>query len=230
MTNAEKNEDFASKDGHRQRLRSRYAAGGIASLADYERVELLLTYFVPRIDVKPVAKSLLHKFGNIRGIIDAPVEELRAVKGIGESSALGISLLKNLITLYHENELVCFDAKLKIIPNGSVRIFEGSVSSTSIDVRKIIETAIKHGAASIAVAHNHPSGDPTPSLEDIRLTMRLSEACKPIHLSLIEHVVVGKKACFSFRRDGRFDCLYDESLMEGRLRGACREPKRRAAK
>ena len=92
MTNAEKNEDFASKDGHRQRLRSRYAAGGIASLADYERVELLLTYFVPRIDVKPVAKSLLHKFGNIRGIIDAPVEELRAVKGIGESSALGISL------------------------------------------------------------------------------------------------------------------------------------------
>ena len=60
--------------------------------------------------------------------------------------------------------------------------------------------------------------------------MRLSEACKPIHLSLIEHVVVGKKACFSFRRDGRFDCLYDESLMEGRLRGACKEPKRRAAK
>lgn len=124
--------------------------------------------------------------------------------------------------------MVCFDAKLRIIPSGSVRLFEGSLTCASVDVRKIIETAIKHGAAQIAVAHNHPSGDPTPSFEDIRLTRRLAEACKPIHLNLIEHVVVGKKACFSFRRDGRFDCLYDESLEEGRLRGACKEPESEA--
>lgn len=259
MTNAQRKDDFTSHGGHRERLRTRYKSGGFSALADYEQIELLLTYLLPRVDVKPAAKALLKKFGNIRGIIDAPEDELTEVSGIGETAALGISLLKNLITAYHSNELetptteigtisklvkyfkskiasepsevfemVCFDAKLRIIPSGSVRLFEGSLTCASVDVRKIIETAIKHGAAQIAVAHNHPSGDPTPSFEDIRLTRRLAEACKPIHLNLIEHVVVGKKACFSFRRDGRFDCLYDESLGEGRLRGACKEPESEA--
>lgn len=255
MTNAQKDDDFSSHSGHRERLRARYKSGGFSALADYEQIEFLLTYLLPRIDVKPTAKALLKKFGNIRGIVDAPVEELTKIAGIGETAALGISLLKNLITAYHSNELetptneigtisklikyfkskiasepsevfemVCFDAKLRLIPSGSVRLFEGSLTCASVDVRKVIETAIKHGAAQIAIAHNHPSGDPTPSFEDIRLTRRLSEACKPIHLNLIEHVVVGKKSCFSFRRDGRFDCLYDKSLEEGRLRGACKDP------
>lgn len=259
MTNAQREDDFTSHGGHRERLRARYKSGGFSALADYEQIELLLTYLLPRVDVKPAAKALLKKFGNIRGIIDAPEDELTEVSGIGETAALGISLLKNLITAYHSNELetptteigtisklvkyfkskiasepsevfemVCFDAKLRIIPSGSVRLFEGSLTCASVDVRKIIETAIKHGAAQITVAHNHPSGDPTPSFEDIRLTRRLAEACKPIHLNLIEHVVVGKKAYFSFRRDGRFDCLYDESLEEGRLRGACKEPESEA--
>ena len=259
MTNAQREDDFTSHGGHRERLRARYKSGGFSALADYEQIELLLTYLLPRVDVKPAAKALLKKFGNIRGIIDAPEDELTEVSGIDETAALGISLLKNLITAYHSNELetptteigtisklvkyfkskiasepsevfemVCFDAKLRIIPSGSVRLFEGSLTCASVDVRKIIETAIKHGAAQIAVAHNHPSGDPTPSFEDIRLTRRLAEAYKPIHLNLIEHVVVGKKACFSFRRDGRFDCLYDESLEEGRLRGACKEPESEA--
>lgn len=229
MANAQRENDFTSHGGHRERLRTRYKSGGFSALADYEQIELLLTYLLPRVDVKPAAKALLKKFGNIRGIIDAPEDELTEVSGIGETAALGISLLKNLITAYHSNELetptteigtisklvkyfkskiasepsevfemVCFDAKLRIIPSGSVRLFEGSLTCASVDVRKIIETAIKHGAAQIAVAHNHPSGDPTPSFEDIRLTRRLAEACKPIHLNLIEHVVVGKKSVFFF--------------------------------
>ena len=86
-------------------------------------------------------------------------------------------------------------------------------------IRKIIEIAIKKGASSIAIAHNHPSGDPSPSFEDVRFTRKLSEACKPINLNFIEHIIVGRNVCFSFRRDGRFDDLYDDSLEESRLRG-----------
>ncbi len=249
MNRAEKYDYAHLREGHRERLRFKYKTGGISSLADYEQVELLLTFLIPRVDVKPAAKALIQKFKNVRGILDAPRDELQKIKGVGESAAIGLSLLKDLISIYHANELetpsdeigtiaklikyfkskiasepfevlemVCFDAKLRIIPNGSLRLFEGSVTSANVDARKIIETAIKRGAASIAIAHNHPSGDPTPSFEDIRLTRRLSDACRPIHISLIEHIIVGKKACFSFRRDGHFDCLYDESLLEGRIR------------
>ncbi len=253
MSKAQKQIDYSSHEGHRSRLRERYANGGLPSLADYEFVELILTFIIPRIDVKPIAKELLAKFKNLRGIIEAPTDKLLEVKGFGESSTLAMKLFHDIITTYHLNELeipetqigtiaklikyfkskigaepsevlemVCFDAKLKIIPDGNVRLFEGSVNSANVDIRKIVEIAIKKGASSIAIAHNHPSGDPTPSFEDIRFTRRISDSCKPIDLNFIDHIIVGKKACFSFRRDGRFDDLYDESLMEGRLRGACK--------
>lgn len=221
MTNAQKDDDFSSHSGHRERLRARYKSGGFSALADYEQIEFLLTYLLPRIDVKPTAKALLKNLITAyhSNELETPTNE------IGTISKL-IKYFKSKIASEPSEvfEMVCFDAKLRLIPSGSVRLFEGSLTCASVDVRKVIETAIKHGAAQIAIAHNHPSGDPTPSFEDIRLTRRLSEACKPIHLNLIEHVVVGKKSCFSFRRDGRFDCLYDESLEEGRLRGACKEP------
>ncbi len=253
MNRQAKHTDFSSREGHRERLRMRYAQGGLSALANYEFIELVLTLIIPRVDVKPIAKELLSKFKNLRGIIEAPTEELLKVKGFGENSALAMRIFHDIIVTYDTNELevpetqigtiaklikyfkskigseasevlemVCFDAQLKIIPNGAVRLFEGSVNSANVDIRKIIEIAIKKGASNIAISHNHPSGDPTPSFEDIRFTRKLSDSCRPINLNFIDHIIVGKKACFSFRRDGRFDDLYDESLMEGRLRGACK--------
>jgi len=249
----DKKNDPCGREGHRERLRERYAAGGLAALADYEVVEMLLTLAIPRVDVKPVAKELVKKFKNLRGILEAPPDELMKIKGVGVSAATALKFIKDAISLYHREELempseemgtisklmkyfksrigaaeneslemACFDAKLQLIPGGSVRLFEGSVNSANVDIRKIVETAIRKGASSIAISHNHPSGDPRPSLEDIRLTRKLSEACRPINLNLIEHVIVGKNRCFSFRRDGRFSDLCDESLEEGRLRGRAR--------
>lgn len=253
---AKKAED--SRHGHRQRLRERYAAAGISALADYEIAEMMLTLLIPRADVKPAAKELIKKFGNIRGILDAPAEDLEAIDGIGAGAATMIGFIKDLIGAYHYCELetpsteiatisklmryfktrlaskateclemVCFDTQLKII--ASVRLFEGSVNRASVDIRRIVETALKAGATSIAIAHNHPSGAISPSLEDIRFTQRLSAACRAIRINMIEHIIVGKNACYSFRRDGRFDDLYDDSLAESRLRGASRvaEEKRR---
>ena len=239
--------------GHRARLRDRFCTNGLETFADYEVVELLLTYAIPRIDVKPAAKMLVRKFENLRGILHAPEEDLRQIPHIGDSAVTFLKFIRELIPIYHANELseggekvptisklmklfrarigslpnevlemACFDAKLKIVDGGIVRLFEGSVNSSSVDIRRIVETAISKGASSIALAHNHPSGDPTPSFEGIRFTRRLSAACKPIDLNFIEHVVVGRNQCFSFRRDGHFDSLYDESLEESRLRGRCK--------
>lgn len=240
-------------EGHRARLRERFLANELDTFADYEIIEILLTYAIPRIDVKPTAKMLIRNFGNLRGILHADAQALKKIPHIGDSATTFFKLLRDIIPIYHQNELsvggteittiskliklfrsrigslqtevlemVCFDAKLKIIDGGLIRLFEGSVNSANVDIRRIVETAISKGASSIALAHNHPSGDPTPSYEDIRFTQKLSAACRPIDLNFIEHIVVGKNACFSFRRDGHFDSLYDESLAESRLRGNCR--------
>lgn len=243
--------DSYSHDGHRQRLRERFARGGIPALSDYEVIELMLTLCIPRIDVKPIAKDLVKEFGNLRGILDADRAKLMKARGIGGSAAACIAFIKSLITLYHREELeipqveiptidklikyfkskisaetrevvemVCLDSGLKIVPDGDVRVCEGSVNNANADIRKIIETAIRLGASSIAIAHNHPSGDPRPSFEDIRFTKKLSYACRPINLSLIEHIIVGRNSCYSFRRSGEFDVLYDESIPPPRRRHA----------
>lgn len=117
-------------------------------------------------------------------------------------------------------EMVCLDSNLKIVPGGDVRICEGSVNGANADIRKIIETAIRLGATSIAIAHNHPGGDPRPLFDDIRFTKKLSDACRPINLNLIEHIIVGRNLCYSFRRSGEFDVLYDESIPPPRRKPA----------
>ena len=237
------NNDYRS--GHRQRLRERFHRSGINALADYEVIEMLLFMLIPRIDVKPIAKQLITNFKNLRGILDAPEEEILKVDGLGESAVVQLHFLRELISIYHANELqtggetistltklanyfkskismerievlemLCFDSRLKIIGETSIRLAEGTVNTANVDIRKIIETAIKYGATSIAISHNHPSGDPRPSLEDIRFTRKLSTACKPISLSLIEHVIVAQAGHFSFRKDGHFDCLYDEAVSD----------------
>ncbi len=111
-------------------------------------------------------------------------------------------------------ELACFDSELRLIEGGAIRLFEGSSNTAKADIRRIIEIAIKLGASSIVIAHNHPQGDAKPSVEDIAFTRKLSLACQPISLNFIEHLIVAKNATFSFRRDGYFDSLYDTSIPE----------------
>jgi len=113
-------------------------------------------------------------------------------------------------------EMVCFDSQLRILPCGAIRLFEGNVNSANIEIRKIIEIALKNNASSIAIAHNHPSGNCKPSLEDVKFTQELSTLCRMIKLDFIEHIIVSKSSSFSFRKDGHFDKLYDSTRPFGR--------------
>ncbi len=233
----------AENAGHRSRLRARFMSGGMAALAEYEIVELLLTCAIARRDVKPVAKSLMAKYGSVKAILNADPAELSAVEGMGEASACMVKFVRDLIPLYHLQtlerssieldsvdklieffrarmehekkevlEMACFDPSLRLLPGGAVRLFEGSASSANVDIRQIVEKAIKLGASSIVIAHNHPNGDARPSRDDIAFTRRLSLACRPIRLDFIEHLIVASGATFSFRRDGRFDDLCDSTV------------------
>ena len=212
--------------GHRKRLRERFGKGGAEGFHDYELLELLLTYAVPRRDVKPIAKKLIKKFGSLSGVLDAGREELEAVEEIGPISATLIRLIKELQGQYlsegmkgrdlvsspqaaidfarvslsgldHEVFLAIYlNTKNRVL--GHEIIQEGTVDHTVMYPRRLIEAALKHKAAGIILFHNHPSGYSEPSPEDKKLTQALAEVARPMDLRILDHIVVGKDGYFSF--------------------------------
>jgi DNA repair protein RadC len=216
--------------GHRARLRERFLKGGFASLADYEALELILTLCLPRRDVKPLAKALLKKFGSLRGVLDASTEDLQAIPGIGAVTPVGLKIMRETATLYlrqevegrsvldnvdkladfwrvrlgslrHEVfEVAYLDHHYQLLEDGVERLEEGTVAETTVYPRKVMELALRKHAAHIAVAHNHPTGDVTPSDHDKRLTVALQLAGQPLGIQVIDHIIVAAQKTFSFRR------------------------------
>jgi DNA repair protein RadC len=212
--------------GHRERLRKRFLQGGDRGLHDYELLELLLTYAIPRRDVKPYAKDLIRKFGSLAGALDAGPRDLEEALHIGPISSTLIHLVKRLCEEYFAEKMINRDAlsspqavldfarvKMAGLPHeGFMVIFlntknrvldyriiqEGTVDRAVIYPRRIIEEAIARHAASVILVHNHPSGHSEPSPEDRELTRSIVEAARTIDLRVLDHVVVGKEGYFSF--------------------------------
>jgi DNA repair protein RadC len=214
---------------HRKRLRERFQRGGAEGLHNYELLELLLTYAIPRVDVKPPAKSLLKRFKTLGGVLDASQAELESVRGLGGSSAVLIRLVKELLGSYleeqiqhrevlsspeavrdfarmklaglpHEAFMVIFlDVKNHVIDHEVLH--EGTVDRAVVYPRRIIEAALAHHAAGLILSHNHPSGDPAPSQEDKRLTRSVVEAARTVEIRVLDHLIVGKAGHFSFHEN-----------------------------
>jgi DNA repair protein RadC len=221
--------------GHRKRLRERFLKAGLDGFHDYEIVEMLLTIGTPRKDVRPMAREAIDKFKTLSGVINAPVEKISEIKGIGEISIFGIKLVKAVAERYtqeslHEQDLIsspqtlfkylqqslehrsreCFavimlNAKNKVITTEI--IFEGTLTSTCVHPREVIVSILKHNAAAVMFAHNHPSGDPTPSQEDKKLTQALIQGCQFMGITVHEHIIVGDKTYYSFAEHGDIDLI-----------------------
>ena len=216
--------------GHRQRLRDKFLKSGIEGFHDYEVIELLLTYAIPRRDVKPIAKDLLKRFKTYNGVLDATVEELSSVEGVGENAAALLSLIKASGSYYLKENIMNRDfvtspedvisylkttlsgekvekfmaiflsAKNEII--GVEVLHEGTIDQTRVYPRKAIEEAFKHNARSIIFVHNHPSGDPTPSPSDKILTKNLEVAANAVDIKVHDHIIIGRTSHFSGRENG----------------------------
>ncbi|MGD9639397.1 MAG: DNA repair protein RadC [Alphaproteobacteria bacterium] len=213
--------------GHRQRLKEKLIKQGSASLADYELLELILMLAIPRKDVKPLAKELIEKFGSFGNVITADNGELLGVSGIKETGlaafkiieAAAIKMLldetskKPIIDSWDKLQDYCkiamsynkieqfriffLDIKNRLIADELQQ--KGTVNHTPVYPREVVKRALELGASSIIMAHNHPSGDASPSQADIMVTKKVSETANAVGITLIDHIIVTKESCFSFR-------------------------------
>lgn len=218
--------------GHRRRLRERFLKSGLEGFADYEVVELLLTLAIPRSNVKPQAKALIDRFGNLRGILDAPIEELQALKGIGAVAPVALRVIREAANLYlqqsaeQRDSLAEADAlyrfwrtKIGALPNevfqvghldsgyrllrdGVETLEEGTIDRAAVYPRRVIEAALRRGAAALVFAHNHPNGDVRPTEQDKVLTRALVLAATTVQIKVLDHLIVSADAVFSFRKEG----------------------------
>ncbi len=216
--------------GHRERLRKKFMRAGINAFNDYEIIELLLTFTIARKNVKPIAKALIDKFGGIRGIFDADLNELVATDGIGKYTAVFIKFVKESASVYLKEQIkkknilssvkdvlnYCNYAlsgakkeKFQVIYLSSRNeiiddeiLYEGTVDQSAVYPRELVKNALKHNATALIFVHNHPSGDPTPSDADRKLTENLRKAVTSINISVHDHIIIGSKGYSSARESG----------------------------
>src|SRR5215210_5927251 len=215
--------------GHRARLRKRLLDGGPEGFHDYELIEYLLALTIPRVDTKPLAKKLVHDFGGIGPLLSASADALRR-EGVTDASIAalkiaGATALRLLEARVEERPILSswdslgeylhaamaharveavrvlfLNAKNKLIANEA--LWQGSVDEASVHVREVIARAIALGATALIIVHNHPSGDPSPSQQDIRLTRDLVEAGRHMRVTVHDHVIVGTQGRSSLKAMG----------------------------
>lgn len=216
--------------GHRQRLRRRLIEGGPDALLDHELVEYLLGLAIPRRDTKPLAKKLIAQFGGFGPLLAADAEAIARVADLSEGAvaalkiaqASALRLLKSNIVerpiLSSWQALIDYlHADMAHVPVERVRILylnsknmlirdeqmaDGSVDEAAVYVREVVRRALEFHASALILVHNHPSGDPTPSDQDLRLTRDIAEACRHLRIVVHDHVIIGSRGHSSLRSMG----------------------------
>ena len=218
--------------GHRTRLRQRFRKTGMEGFQDYEALELLLTYAVPRRDVKPLAKHLIKRFGSLQGVLDAPFEELKEEDGLTENSATYIKVLKDCSALYLRGRArfggqaisstgaildycrvklagLRDEQFLAVFLNSSNEVIadeviqEGTVNQSVVYPRKVMERALHHSATALIFVHNHPSGACRPSKDDKLITAELVRVARGLQIAVHDHLIICRDGYYSFREHGQ---------------------------
>jgi len=204
--------------------------GGLNSFLDYEIVELLLTLGTPRKDCKAIAKEAIKKFGGLRGVLDASLAELQEIDGIGLNNAFGIKLFQAVAERHAKEQIsekisldnpkAVFDYLQKSIGledkehflmlsldghSNLIKVNEisiGTLNASLVHPREVFKPAIRDLAAHIIIAHNHPSGNPEPSPEDVAITGRLAEVARIFDIDLVDHIIVTRDKFLSMKEKG----------------------------
>ena len=216
--------------GHRKRLKNRFLEEGLDSFELHQVLELLLFFSIPRRDTNEIAHKLLKKFGSLSGVFEADIKELVKVEGIGENSAFLISMIPQLSRRYLNDKwrdkpelnssskageyaislfagrtyevfyVICLDAQNRV--NYAALVHEGTINEAPIYPRIIVETALRHKANSVILAHNHPGGSLNPSRGDIEATKVIKNALESISIKVVDHIIVCGERYVSFAERG----------------------------
>jgi DNA repair protein RadC len=214
-------------EGHRERLRERFANAGSDALADYELLEMLLYRSIRRGDTKPLAKALIARFGSFAEVIGAPADRLMEVSGVGEAVAMDIKVIEaagirlargqvakkpvlsswNAIIEYcrsamafaerEQFRILFLDKKNQLIADEVQQ--EGTVDHTPVYTREVMKRALELSSTALILVHNHPSGDPTPSMADIDMTKKIIAAGDKLNVLIHDHIIIGKNGHVSLR-------------------------------
>jgi len=214
--------------GHRERLRDRFQRAGGDAFTDPELLEILLHVVIPRIDTKPLAKSLLARFGSLTAVLSAPPERLREFKGLGEVTISSLKVVQAVAQRFARDRLV---PEMPILASWSALIdycrsqmaFEdieqfrvlfldkknrliadevqqtGTVDHTPVYPREVIKRSLELSATAVILVHNHPSGDPAPSGADVQMTRAIADIAKPLGITVHDHIIIGKSGHASLK-------------------------------
>jgi len=218
--------------GHRQRLRDRFLETGLEGFANYEVVGLLLTLAIPRSDVKRSAKALIARFGNLRGILDAPIEELQKVSGIGSVTPVALQIIKAAAVLCWRQstagqdsladperlaafwrmcigslpnevfEVGYLDSSYRLLQDDVKTLEESTINRAAIYPHRVIEAELRRGTFGVVLAHNHPNSTVMPSEQDKPLIRMVVRAAETVGIRVIDRLVVSAQETFSFRKAG----------------------------
>jgi DNA repair protein RadC len=213
--------------GHRERLRERFRDVGPDALSDYELLEMVLFRALPRRDVKPLAKSLIGRFGSFAEVVHAPDARLRETSGLGEAAIIELKLIaatasrvakgqvkqRTMLSSWtavidycrasmafadkEQFRILFLDKRNQLIADELQQI--GTVDHTPVYPREVVKRALELSATAIIMVHNHPSGDPTPSQADIQMTKAIVDISAPLGISVHDHIIVGKNGHASLK-------------------------------
>jgi DNA repair protein RadC len=237
-------EDPKSRQGHRERLRQKFLERGLDALTDEEVLELLLTLGTPRKDCKPMARAALKSFGNLRQVLEASPEQLQEVPGVGPRNSLAVRLIHGVARRFLEDRIQGMpyrfgssrevfeylshsmrDLKREVFKvlfldsqNRILRVedlFHGTLNASTVYPREVIRRGLELHAAGLVLAHNHPSGDPRPSEDDLRITRDLLFAGKVMGIRVLDHLVVGEGSYASLADLGHIQRFQEEFNRKG---------------
>ncbi|MGB3335542.1 MAG: DNA repair protein RadC [Devosia sp.] len=214
--------------GHRQRVRERFLKVGGDALEDYELLELALQLVIPRRDTKALAKTLLREFGSFSGVFNASQARLEKVEGLGATSVAHIKVIQAVAARFGRDRIdseqpilaswsqlidycrsqmafesieqfriLFLDKKNRLIADEVQQT--GTVDHTPVYPREVIKRSLELSATALILVHNHPSGDPSPSSADVRMTREISDIAKPLGITLHDHIIIGKSGHASLR-------------------------------
>ncbi len=217
--------------GHRERLRKRFQEEGLDGFEGHQILELLLFHAIPRGDTNPIAHRLIKRFGSFSAVLEADPKDVASVEGVGEKAALFLAMIPQVTRRYFHDRVLrdrpqlnssesvaeylvplmagrpeevfyvlCLDTQCRVVYPALVS--EGTVKEAVVYPRHVVEEAIRHRAAAVILAHNHPAGTTKPSQQDHRLTRLLVQVLGSLDIKVLDHIIVAGSETFSFAREG----------------------------